>query len=135
MEAESAYDRADFAERKGNYEKAASLFEEAMAKGYEEAKYGLNRVRTICATIEAAARGDMEAQYKLGSFYDVPDAIEWLKKAANQGHKGAAVVQKLLQNGSLSTADREYLRENYFNLSASVRDTYDNYMKKLLEKL
>lgn len=54
---------------------------------------------------EAAEQGDVDAQYMLGDFYangegvkqDYEKAIEWTKKAADQGHIMAKLQLKVLQ--------------------------------------
>lgn len=46
----------------------------------------------IAKTRDLAAQGDADAQYKLGEHYSYKDeelAIEWYRKAAEQGHVNA----------------------------------------------
>ncbi|MBV5334010.1 sel1 repeat family protein, partial [bacterium] len=65
-----------------------------------EVAQGARAEMTYNENIQAARRGDVEAQYKVGSalccsvtegssFYDTPQAVEWLCRAAAAGHTPA----------------------------------------------
>ena len=49
----------------------------------------------------AAERGNAEAQYCLGMYFstlgEVEDALKWLRKATNQGHKNAKEILRQLE--------------------------------------
>ncbi len=66
---------------------------------------------TVSSNIDAARAGDAEAQYKVGDalccsvneaqgFYDTPQSVEWLCRAAEQNHGNAA-----LKLGEIYTGD------------------------------
>lgn len=63
---------------------------------------------------EAAEQGDVDAQYMLGDFYangegvkqDYEKAIEWIKKAADQGHIMAKLQLKVLQKSQKNSSTK-----------------------------
>ena len=58
--------------------------------------------RRIEAIRKSAEEGDVEAQYRIGEIYsdplfeNIPEAIKWITKAAENGHEEAKKVLALL---------------------------------------
>ena len=88
--------------------KACKWYEKAAARGFAEAQSNLELVyEGYCERYKKEAnQGDAEAQFNLGLMYhygygvdkDDVKALEWHRKAADQGHPGAkAALQELAQ--------------------------------------
>lgn len=135
VEAERAYEEGKKARKEGDLAKARSCFETALEKGKGyAAKSALEEIDKFEKVLEKANMGDAEAQFQLAAFYDF-QVIELLKKASAQGHKGAAIVLKLLQDDVLSSDERKYLTNEFSNFSNSVKSAFCAYQAERLRKL
>ena len=74
-----------------------------MVKG-QQLKYAPADQQKYDLYIDAARRGDMEAQWQVGSSLDTRDedaAFYWMRKAAEQGHETALFIMIAVYNGEM----------------------------------
>ncbi|MEX9949175.1 tetratricopeptide repeat protein [Providencia rettgeri] len=74
-----------------------------------------------------AKSGDLDAQYEIGTLYDVGEgveeneekAIEWYLKAASQGHSQAQYMMGMMYETSEHLSDDSHLSLEWFQKSAA----------------